>query len=102
MANISNNGTFKPHGTDENQLPLVKLKAIQRCKMCRELIPKGSMVVGKSNGFWYDRVCLNCADEYLKNFVNSVEAFKQRGIAVQKQLAENREEYEALNISAKI
>lgn len=103
MANITKNGNFIPYKTDTNKLPIVKCRQPQRCMRCSSKIPKGSYVLGKGGSwYWNYRTCLKCSGEFLNNLINSVEAFKEKVYAIQKELEDNKDKFEACNTTAMI
>lgn len=102
MANINDFGNFTPFKTDLNRLVFVKSRASHKCYICNETIPSRSFCLGKSGGWWWSRICLNCAYDFLNNFIKSVEDFKQIGLNVLKDINENKDKYMEINTVAKI
>ena len=94
MANIKNDGTFTPFLIDLKKLSLVKSRGEFTCNNCKQQIPSKSICFGKSGGWWWNRICLNCADEFFNNFIKSVEEFKQIGVRVLEDIKKNERSIE--------
>ena len=99
MGVINNQGKVRPYKTDTDMIKIVKCRASAKCLVCKNKIPSRSFCMG---GCWWNRVCLNCSEQFLNNFIESIDDFKQVGIDTLKQIQENKEEYEAVNVMAKI
>jgi len=96
-------GTYTPYKTDLRTLNIIKSKSDWKCRLCQNEIPKGSIVLGGSPSWWgCYKVCLNCADNYFKNAVESINIFLNLIKSKQKQLKENLKEYQKINAVANI
>jgi len=102
MANIFHTGEFIPFDTDKRKLILIKSRCVKNCCMCGNTISTNSFCLGKSGGCWYDRICLNCSETFLNNFIESIEKFKQIGINALKDIKENENKYKEINAVAMI
>lgn len=98
---FQNNGTYNPYKTDLETLDLKKCKTSHKCKKCNTEISKGSFGYG-GNRYWKSKVCLNCADEYFNNAINSVTKFLNVIKRVKKDLIKNKKKYQINNTLANI
>ena len=81
MACVQRSGEFVPYQTDISFYRLIKLRTGKECQICRKNLTKGTYCL-KGWG-WSSGVCLDCAEEVLKNGVNSVEDFHKKMVEFQ-------------------
>jgi len=98
MGCITYSNNFELHKIDLSMFYICKVRQRHNCYGCGCEITKGSYCFGNN----YDKKCLRCGEELLKN---SIEEFKRLQKLVEKQqkdFQEKKEEYKMNNISASI
>ena len=90
------------YNTDINVIFLVKTRTSHTCQMCRHNIPKGSYCLGKNYRWYTSKTCLNCAENYLNNFMRSLEDYKKIAKKELDTLNKNKIDYETTNNLARI
>ena len=96
MGCVQRNGVFIPHNVDFSFYKLIKIRKVKSCQICRKRLEEGSYCLGGWG--WCSCVCLDCADEVLKNGVESVEFFCEQIKEFQKDFQEKVEELKYKNM----
>ena len=92
-------GVLKLNTCDERMLKLAKSRVSSKCGLCKKHIPMGSYCLG---GGCYTKICLKCYESFLFNFLNSLEAYKNKAKYLIDEIKSKNQRLMKNNILAKV
>ena len=103
MGNIDcwgeNAGRLALCGHDERMLKLTKSRVKSDCGICDKRISAKSYCLG---GGCYTKICLNCYEKFLNQFILSIEGYKAQAIALIENIKSKSSKLTKNNILAKV
>lgn len=87
-------GRVRLYKWEEGLFNVVKIRNESRCHICDKEIKKGCYCLGVN--YW--KVCLGCAENFIKNFLSSLDEQKKMAKELQKSIETNRGEYNKNNL----
>jgi len=102
MTNIGtwgdDSGELNLYKTDENMLRVVKIRNGTTCSVCdRKISPKSYCLGGG-----YHKICLNCYEKFLNNFIKSLDGYKEKAKALIESIKSKENKLTKNNILAKV
>jgi len=91
-------GKYNLTGPEDKTLTIIKCRTSSTCLMCKQIIPNKSYCLGGS----YTRICINCAESFINNFLGSLKEYEKQSENLLKVLKSEQSKMIKNNILAKV
>ena len=91
-------GKFFLSGPEDKTFSIIKTRTDASCLMCKQQIPSKSYCLGGG----YTKICINCSEAYIKNFLESLKDYEKQAEGLVASLKSQGQKIAKNNILAKV